>query len=108
MHKALSMSGEHSMLIIVRSRSLLAGLLLFLSAATPAGAQHVPGLGGNIGMPSVPGSNGGMPDMLLPPQPTLPISDPTRIQVPVPDAGSPPTTDANTGGGREGGSPGLE
>jgi hypothetical protein len=92
----------------VRSQSLLAGFLLFLTAAMPAVAQHVPGSGANGGMPSVPGSNGGMPDTLLPPQPNLPTSDPTRIQVPVPDAGAPPAVDVNAGGGREGGGPGLE
>jgi hypothetical protein len=90
----------------VRAQSLLA-VLLVLTAATPGMAQHVPGAGGNGGVPGMPGSNGLIPDPLAPPQPTLPTTDPTRIQVPVPDAGSPPATNVNAGG-REGGGPGLE
>jgi hypothetical protein len=79
-----------------------------LREAATAVAQRVPGSAGNGGTPTVPGSNGGMPETLLPQQPTLPTSDPTRIQVPVPDPNSAPAIDINTGGGREGASPGLE
>jgi len=88
----------------MRLISLLA--ILLASGAMPATAQRLPpgmslGAGGPVPGVTTPGMD--------PAPPVLPEADPTRIQVPVPDApGAPPTADPSTQGGRESSVPGQE